>query len=214
MQLYIIRHGETLWNTEGRLQGRADISLNENGIRLARITGERMKDISFDLAISSPLSRAKQTAKLVLEGRNLPVLEDKRLEEISFGEWEGLCCKKEGYQIPSDEFPKFFSDPFQFQPPRGGESILQVIERTGDFYRELTENPEYQDKTILLASHGCSCRALLYQVCGENQDFWKGHVPPNCSVSLIEVAQGVGKLISMDKIYYDSGDLIDFYGAE
>ena len=51
MKLYIIRHGETVWNTEGRLQGKADIELNENGIRLARVTAEAMRDISFDLEI-------------------------------------------------------------------------------------------------------------------------------------------------------------------
>ena len=54
MKLYILRHGETVWNTEGRLQGMADIELNENGIRLAQITGEKLKDVAFDLAIPAP----------------------------------------------------------------------------------------------------------------------------------------------------------------
>ena len=61
MKLYIIRHGETPWNAEGRLQGQTDIPLNENGIRLAKITGEALKDVPFDFAISSPLKRARQT---------------------------------------------------------------------------------------------------------------------------------------------------------
>ena len=58
MKIYLIRHGETSWNTLGRLQGRTDIELNENGIRLAKITGEKLKDVHFDLAIASPLKRA------------------------------------------------------------------------------------------------------------------------------------------------------------
>ena len=66
MRVYIIRHGETLWNSEGRLQGKADIDLNENGIRLAKITAEGMKHISFDLAITSPLIRARRTAELII----------------------------------------------------------------------------------------------------------------------------------------------------
>lgn len=49
MKIYLIRHGETPWNTLGRLQGRTDIELNENGIRLAKITGEKLKDVHFDL---------------------------------------------------------------------------------------------------------------------------------------------------------------------
>lgn len=62
MKIYLIRHGETSWNTLGRLQGRTDIELNENGIRLAKITGEKLKDVHFDLAIASPLKRAYETA--------------------------------------------------------------------------------------------------------------------------------------------------------
>ena len=60
MKLYIIRHGETSWNAEGRLQGQTDIPLNENGIRLAKITCEALKEVPFDLAISSPLKRASK----------------------------------------------------------------------------------------------------------------------------------------------------------
>ena len=95
MKIYLIRHGETSWNTLGRLQGRTDIELNENGIRLAKITGEKLKDVHFDLAIASPLKRAYETAGLVLGDRNIPILTDERIEEISFGEWEGLCCRME-----------------------------------------------------------------------------------------------------------------------
>ena len=72
MKLYIIRHGETAWNVEGRLQGQSDTELNENGVRLAKVTAEGLKNIPFDLGISSPLRRAKHTAELVLAGRNVP----------------------------------------------------------------------------------------------------------------------------------------------
>ena len=71
MKLYIIRHGETSWNKQKKLQGQRDIMLNDAGIRLAELTGEGMKDIDFDLVISSPLIRAKQTAELVMAGRHL-----------------------------------------------------------------------------------------------------------------------------------------------
>ena len=73
MKLYIMRHGETAWNVEGRLQGQTDTELNENGVRLAKVTAEGLKNIPFDLGISSPLRRAKHTAELVLAGRNVPL---------------------------------------------------------------------------------------------------------------------------------------------
>ena len=212
MRLYIIRHGETLWNTEGRLQGKADIDLNENGVRLAKVTAKGMKDIPFDLAITSPLIRARRTAELVLGDRQVPIIEDARIQEITFGSWEGLCCKKDNYQIPSEEFPKFFSDPFHYQPPEDGESILQLIERTGAFYDELIHNPEYQDKTILIASHGCSCRGIMYSLYEVKENVWRGNVPPNCGVAIIDVKDGVSTFVEVDKVYYDPNEIKNYYG--
>lgn len=168
MKLYIIRHGETAWNVEGRLQGQSDTELNENGVRLAKVTAEGLKNIPFDLGISSPLRRAKHTAELVLAGRNVPLTTDDRLMELSFGSWEA-------------------------------------------FYHELTAKPELQDKTILIATHGCCMRALLRNVYEDKNDFWHGGVPYNCAVSIIEVQNGVSTLLADNKIYYDPSDCVNFY---
>ncbi|MDE7038136.1 MAG: histidine phosphatase family protein, partial [Lachnospiraceae bacterium] len=91
MKLYIVRHGETEWNKERRLQGQVDIPLNESGRRLARETSGGLAGIHFDLCYSSPLSRARETAELILEGRSTPVIEDERIIEMAFGECEGGC---------------------------------------------------------------------------------------------------------------------------
>ena len=72
-----------------KVQGTADISLNERGRELARVTGEALKEVPFDLAISSPLKRALETARLVLGDREVPIYTDRRIQEISFGEMEG-----------------------------------------------------------------------------------------------------------------------------
>ena len=92
--------------------------------------------------------------------------------------------------------------------------MQQVIDRTGEFYADLLAAPEYQDKTILIACHGCSSRALLYNICGRTGDLWRGHVPPNCSVSIVDVKDGEARLEAVDKIYYDSRDVVDFYGDQ
>ena len=105
MVLYFIRHGETSWNVEGKMQGQTDIPLNENGIRLAQETAEGMKEIPFDLCITSPLSRARQTAEIVLGGRKVPIIEDARIEELSFGNWEGIGCRPENYAIQLRHHP-------------------------------------------------------------------------------------------------------------
>lgn len=69
--LYIMRHGKTDWNAKHKLQGRTDIPLNEEGIQMAEQAKEKYKDVNFDICYCSPLVRAKQTAEIVLEGRNL-----------------------------------------------------------------------------------------------------------------------------------------------
>lgn len=210
MRLYIIRHGETPWNVEGRLQGQTDIPLNENGIRLAKVTGEALKTVPFDFAISSPLKRARQTADLVLAGRDIPVYEDARIEELSFGSWEGLGCRASNFEIPSEHFQDFYKDPFHFQPAADGETIEHLCARTRAFWEELVSRPEWQDKTILIASHGCACRAILHNVYKNPADFWHGKVPPNCAVNIVAVEQGNAVLEAEDQIYYDPSECVDF----
>ena len=89
MKLYIIRHGQTDWNRARRLQGRTDIPLNEWGRRVAELTREGLKDVAFDMAFTSPLIRAKETAEIILGDRNVPIIEDERIIEVNFGAYEG-----------------------------------------------------------------------------------------------------------------------------
>lgn len=214
MRLYIIRHGETDWNVQGRLQGQTDIELNENGIRLAKVTAEAMKDIKIDMAVTSPLIRARRTAEIILGDRNVPILEDDRIKELSFGSWEGLGCHKDNFEIPTDHFTDFYLKPYEFIPGEGGETIPELLERTRAFYQELISTSEYQDKSILIASHGCAVRAVLNNVYADREDFWRGHVPVNCAVNIVEVADGKSTLIEEDKIYYDKKDCVDFYAVQ
>ena len=78
MRLYLIRHGETDWNRLRRLQGDSDIPLNQNGLTLASVTGKGLADVPFDLCISSPLTRTRQTALCVLK-------ENRRFLELRHG---------------------------------------------------------------------------------------------------------------------------------
>ena len=75
MKLYIVRHGETDWNKARKIQGRSDIPLNEFGRHLARETAKGLADVHFDLCFTSPLSRAKETAQIILDGRDVPIIE-------------------------------------------------------------------------------------------------------------------------------------------
>ena len=88
MKLYIIRHGETAWNKKLLLQGQTDIPLNENGRELAQVTARALQMVPFDLCITSPLLRAKETAQIILGSRKIPFWEDARIQEIGFGTYE------------------------------------------------------------------------------------------------------------------------------
>lgn len=202
MRLYIIRHGETEWNKVKRLQGQTDIPLAEEGIRLARETGKGMREEPIDLVISSPLTRAVQTAELMTEGRNIPILTDDRIIEISFGEWEGQCIL-ESDVLPSDFRRLFYEEPLNCMCPPGGETFDEVRKRTGDFYRSLCENPEYKDKNILISTHGAASRCLLTQFYEDKDDIWRGGVPKNCAVTVVDVAGGIGTVVEKDRLYYE-----------
>ena len=136
MRLYMVRHGETAWNKERRIQGQADIPLNEFGRMLAEKTAKGLLDIRFDICYTSPLGRARETAALILAGRQVPVIEDERIAEMAFGEYEGRCCSRSGWNLP-EEFRRFFDAPDRYQAPEGGENFGEVKERTGKFLEEL-----------------------------------------------------------------------------
>ncbi len=200
MKLYIIRHGETQWNAQKKLQGASDTELNEKGIALARETGKALAEIPFYCCFTSPLKRARETARLVLGEKKVPVYADKRIQEISFGEWEG----RDSALLPGKMLDNFFHHTDCYKAPEGGESLEEICRRTKDFWEDITSREELQDKTILIATHGCAMRALLQNVY-ENPsmaDFWHGKVPPNCGVNIVEVSKKGAFLLEEDVVYY------------
>lgn len=203
MIFYIVRHGVTEWNALGKVQGSADVPLAEEGIRLARLTGEALREVPFDLCFSSPLIRAKRTAQLILEGRSpeVPILEDKRIQEIDFGVLEGSRFRDENGKVLDVRMELFFLEPERFPRPEKGENIEDIVKRTGEFWREKTSDPRLRDKTVLVASHGCAVRALLQNVYQDRGNFWRGHVPPNLSVSIVEADEKGARLLAEDRVY-------------
>lgn len=125
MKLYIVRHGETVWNRHHKVQGVADIPLAENGILLAEKTGEALKNVSFDLCITSPLVRARKTAELILakQAHKVPVKEDIRIREINFGVLEGVVCMNDAREYLDPQMKKFFTDSRNFT----GQRMVKVL---------------------------------------------------------------------------------------
>ena len=174
MKLYLVRHGETDWNKVKKIQGQVDIPLNQFGKHLAEETAEGLHDIPFDLCISSPLSRAYETARIILEGRDVPIITDARIGEMAFGEYEGKCCARDHWELPED-FQKFFDDPVGFRPGKGGESFADVRKRTG-ILNNIRKEPL--------------------------EKYWGIGVHSNCAVTEVEVKNAEAKILSENVTYY------------
>lgn len=178
--LYIMRHGITDWNAEGRLQGRTDIPLNEDGREMARNACAEYKAVNFDVCFCSPLIRARQTAELLLADRNVPIIVDDRLKEMSFGIYEGLENYREAEDCP---MRVFFDAPEKYTTPvEGGESMDELFARTGDFLAQEVEPLLAQGKDVLIVGHGAMNSSIVCQVKGkELKDFWSDGII-NCKL--------------------------------
>lgn len=213
MRLYALRHGETSWNVQRRFQGQSDIPLNDKGILLAELTGEGLADVPFDLAFTSPLSRARQTAELVLAGRDVPLAVEPRLIEMAFGVYEGMTANSGLAGTVNQNLIDFICHPERYQAPQGGESFEALTRRMADYLAELCGRTEWADKTILLASHGGAITALLNAIAPPKGFFWRGGVPYNCSYSIIDIDDGVPHLVAENQICYPLSASLDGSGA-
>lgn len=162
-RIYLIRHGETEWNKEGRSQGCSnDIPLSEVGIMQADAIGKRLKNENIDLFFSSSLTRAYQTAKAIAVHHDKEVIVHKEFMEISFGEWEGLKIDeiKEKYV----DVYKIWRDTPHIAKVPGAESILEIRERSMTKLMEIINSNK--DKNILIVSHGITIKVLIASMMG------------------------------------------------
>ena len=206
MKIYILRHGETTLNSKGVMQGWLDEPLNENGRKLAVLSGQAMKDIRFDHCISSPFIRATKTAEIIFrEGGNAAdITTDDRIREINFGSLEGKSLSEMG-----DDGFKFYMDPFHFSGFPNGEEIRDVCERTQSFLKELIAKED--GKTYLISTHGCAMRAMVNYLKDDPSDYWYGHAPYNCSFTIVEAQGGKARITDVDKVYYASSLIVDHF---
>ena len=161
--IYYIRHGETEWNAQGRLQGAQDVPLNDLGRRqsvdagliLANLFASDGRSDASMAFVASPLARARQTMELVRGALKLPpsgYAVDARLREIGYGEWEGSTLAEAQAQDP-DLFARRLTEKWTMSPP-GGETYVSVQARMTEWYRGLKAD------TVAVA-HGGTARALM-----------------------------------------------------
>ena len=155
--VYIVRHCEAEGNVKGVFQGKTDFDISEKGRKQLEKLSERFKDIKLDVAYSSPLKRAYQTAEAALKYQKLYINCDERLAEINGGIMEGKPWGRLDELFP-DEYHYWKEDFSKFHAPHG-ESVSEVYNRVRKSFINITN--ENKGKSIGIFSHGCAIRILM-----------------------------------------------------
>ncbi|MET3036663.1 2,3-bisphosphoglycerate-dependent phosphoglycerate mutase [Chryseobacterium sp. NRRL B-14859] len=161
-KLFLVRHGQSLWNLENRFTGWQDIDITETGIEEAKKAGIALKGEKIDIAFTSVLIRAQHTLSIILDeigNPNIPVIKDKALNERSYGNLEGLN-KAETAQKYGDEQVHIWRRSYDVVPP-GGESLKDTYNRVIPYFEREILPLLKQGKNVLIVAHGNSLRALI-----------------------------------------------------
>lgn len=163
-----IRHGQTDWNAEGRLQGQTDIPMNDIGRgqaeRHGRVLADRLSALRIDPEslsyVSSPLGRSAQTMALVREGLRLPGVAptDERLKEVDFGQWSGWTYEELRAGGQKSLVDRRKADKWSFRPP-GGETYAELADRVGAWLETVKQD-------TVAVTHGGVLRVLFGHLCG------------------------------------------------
>lgn len=174
MHLYLIRHGETSFNREKRLQGRSNEPLSESGIGQAEKVRSffEQQAVRFDCVISSPLLRARQTAEIITGCSSMML--DERLLEMDYGPYEGMRLDH-----PLPEVAHFFQDFVHHPAPEGMESLRHVTERMQSFLEDLKA---CDAQNVLVATHAIALKGALEAISPRPDGaWWSVYISP-CAV--------------------------------
>lgn len=173
MKIFVIRHRQTEWNVLKKMQGFADIPLNERGLEQANEAKINLIDKTYDIVFCSPLIRAKQTATIVNEDKNIDIIYDKRLRERNYGEFEGTNKSSFNYN-------DFWAYNKNIKYAKA-ENVQDFFKRIYNFLDEL--KLKYQDKNVLIICHAGVLKAIECYANGMMSDDEIGpYLPDNASV--------------------------------
>jgi len=161
-KLFLVRHGQSLWNLENRFTGWKDIDITEAGIEEAKKAGLALKGERIDIAFTSALIRAQHTLSIILNeigNPNIPVVKDKALNERSYGNLEGLN-KAETALKYGDEQVHIWRRSYDVVPP-GGESLKDTYNRVIPYFESQIRPLLKKGENVLIVAHGNSLRALI-----------------------------------------------------
>lgn len=180
--LYIVRHGETAWNHERRLQGRVDVPLNPTGLAQAHALARYFETHRIDRLVCSPLERAYATAALIARTTRCPIERRDDLREIHHGAWQGLTVDEIQAQY-GDLWATWNAQPSKVRAP-GAESLADVVERADRVLQRLV------DEHTCLVTHGVMSQVLVSRLMGMDPDASFTVTQSNACINVFEIEQG------------------------
>ena len=188
-KLVLVRHGQSLWNLEDRFTGWVDVPLTDKGREEARNAGKRLRDVRFDVAYTSVLSRAEETLDLILGVlRQLPpVIRDQALNERHYGDLQGLNKKRTAELHGADQV-KLWRRSYDVAPPNG-EALKNTAERTLPFFERAILGDLRLGKNVLVVAHGNSNRSIVMKLDRLSEE----------QVVALELATGVPLVYEIDE---------------
>ena len=191
VKLWLVRHGRTAWNSEGRIQGQTDLPLDELGWQQAQLVAVRLKNIAVAAIYSSPLQRARQTAEMIGAALNLPITFDDRLKEYDFGAVSGLTWTDVVTQHP--KLAQRWADDIWSVPIEGSEGRAVFHSRIAAAMKAIIAAHDQQQ--VIVVAHGGTFAAYLTALL--NLDVNRRHPFHfgNASLSVLELGE---RLIGID----------------
>ena len=188
MRIILVRHGQTKWNSEGRVQGRTDIPLNARGMAQAEAVGEWLSGRKIDAVYASPLMRAHDTAKAIADRQGVCVKLLGEMIEIDFGLWEGKTSRE-----LSKEFPEFWVDwSWHLDEEKSAmmraESAYSILARAKRAVSAVMEE-NAADATVAIVSHTMPIKLLMADAVGIPLENMRQVKVDNCGVCEIELCR-------------------------
>lgn len=182
-EFWMVRHGQTDWNVEGRIQGRTDRPLNEVGIQQAKNLAEKIKNEKFAAVYSSKKIRAKKTADILAEALGMEVITMDGLEERNLGNWEGMTYPQIQEKYPL-EFSTRHDRPGEYAPPNG-ETVNEMNARFQKALQKIAK--QHPGEKVLLVSHGACIAAYFCYANKLSMNEVGNNIPENASPSVFKV---------------------------
>lgn len=205
-----MRHGETTWNAEQRVQGQIDVPLSELGRRQAERLAERLAHEPLAAAYTSDLSRAWGTARIALAGRDLPLIACRELREINLGEWQGLTGAQIRRRWPGKSERFWNADPDA--APAGGETRHELQARVVAAIQAIAVG--HPGERVLIVSHGGALRALVCWALNADLSASGRLEVDNCGLSILELRPARPMLVRWNDVAHLEGMVDEAVGRQ